>query len=44
MRLIGDKQLQLEKQKEQIQKLNLEYTQKRNEIDIKDNIIHMREK
>ena len=34
----------MDKQRENIQKLNLEWTHKKAEIDIKDNIIHSREK
>ena len=43
-RQILDRNISLDKQKEIIQKLNLEWTQKKAEIDIKDNTIHQREK
>lgn len=43
-RWINDKQLQLDKQKDNKEKLNAEYTTKKAEIDLKDNIIHQREK
>ena len=43
-RWINDKSIQLEKQKENIQKLNLEWTHKKAEIEQKDQIIHAREK
>lgn len=43
-RWITDKKIQLEKQTESKQKLNMEWTRKKADIDIKDNIIHQREK
>ena len=43
-RLINDKSIQLDKQRENIQKLNLEWTQKRAEIENKDIIINSKEK
>ena len=43
-RQILDRNISLEKQKDIIQKLNLDWTQKKAEIDIKDNTIHNREK
>jgi len=39
-RQILDRNISLDKQKEIIQKLNLEWTQKKAEIDIQDNKIH----
>ena len=43
-RFIADKNIQLDKQRENIQKLNIEWTQKRAEIENKDIIINSREK
>ena len=43
-RWISDKELQLEKQQQNVQKLSLEQKEKKTEIDIKDQIIHQREK
>jgi len=43
-RWITDKEIQLDKQRENIQKLSLEWKEKKTEIDLKDQTIHQREK